>query len=146
MKSILFFTRLFCLILFLTACKTYQPIDWVKPKVQKEQRTLAFEERQLEKLSVGDSLHIERLNADPVFLIFHSISNDSIKGVVWKTDKRRLQIPIESGIPIRQVKAIEVRKFDTSSTLLFVFVALPVFTLGIAVGYFAICNCLNFGF
>jgi hypothetical protein len=44
-----------------------------------------------------------------------------------------------------QVKAIEVRKYDTSSTLLFVFVAVPVFIIGIGVGYLAICNCLNFG-
>jgi hypothetical protein len=94
MKSIIFFIGLLLLILFLPACKTYQPIDWVKPKHQKEQRTLAFKERQLERLSVGDSLQIERLDAAPVFLLFHSISNDSIKGVVWKTDKRRLQIPI----------------------------------------------------
>jgi hypothetical protein len=121
------------------------PIDKIKPIVQKKQQSLAFEERQLERLRVGDSLQIERLEGDPLYLIFHSISNDSIKGVVWKNDGRKLQVPIDSGIPINQVEAIKVRKFDATSTLLFIGVGLPVFTIAIGIGYLAICECLNFG-
>jgi hypothetical protein len=136
MKKVIFLNTLLFLILFLPACKTYMPIDKIKPIVQKQQQSLAFEERQLERLRVGDSLQIERLEGDPLYLIFHSISNDSIKGVVWKNDGRKLQLPIDSGIPIYQVVAIKVRKFDAPRTLLVVGLGLVVFT--VAVGLFFI--------
>ena len=130
MKKITLLNILLLALVF-SACKTYLPIDRIKPKVQKDQQRIAFEERQLERLHVGDSLQIEQSEVDPLFLIFHSVSTDSIKGVVWKRGAKKLEVPIDSGVPINQVKSIKVRKKDGTKTLLFVGIGFPVLIFGI---------------
>lgn len=132
MKKILWLTILFLILLF-SACKSYLPIDRVKPKVQKDRQSIAFEERQLEKLQVGDTIKIYQSVEDPLFLIFHSVSNDSIKGIVWKNGTKNLDIPIYSGVPILQIKAIEVRKIDSTKTWLVIGLAVPVLIIGITI-------------
>lgn len=124
--------NIFFLVLLLSSCKSYLPIDRIKPKIPKEQQSIMFEERQLERLHVGDSLQIYQLEEEPLFLIFHSVSTDSIRGVVVKKGTKKLDVPIDSGILINQVKAIEVRKKDSTKTWLVIGLSLPVFILSIA--------------
>lgn len=112
------------------SCKTYQPIDLIRPKVKKEERTLSFEMRQLDRLDEVDSLKIEGLDKDDLFLIFQSISNDSIKGTIWKKGGKKLQEPIDSGVPIKEMRAIYVRKYDSTTTLMLIFVGFPVAAIG----------------
>lgn len=92
MKKNLWVT-IFFVVLLLSSCKSYMPIDKIKPKVQKEIQSITFEERQLERLHVGDSIKILYSEKDPLFLIFHSVSTDSIKGIVWKKGTKKLDLP-----------------------------------------------------
>jgi hypothetical protein len=133
-------------IILCSSCKVYQPIDLISPKVEKGERTLGFEMRQLERLVVGDSLKIERSSKDDTFLIFQSISNDSINGLVWKKGTKKLSEPFNSGIPINDVDAIHVRKYDSQATLLLVFVGIPVAAIAGFFIVFAIGGGLDLGF
>lgn len=118
MRWLLFkYCFVFALIFFFTNCKTYQKVDWVKPLLPKEERSISFELRQLSRIQQGDSILVITRNSTKYYLIYSLSENDSIQGLFWKYGNQRIQFPVNSGFAVSELKELKVRKFDLGTTL-----------------------------
>ncbi len=104
-------------LIFCSSCKVYKKVDWIKPQIPKEERSKFFEPRQLGRISEGDSLYIKTKDSISFDMIYATVRNDSIHGLFWQKNNRKIKIPIESGIPISDIQMIKVRKFDWVTTI-----------------------------
>lgn len=107
------------------SCKVYQKVDWIKPNLPMEERSKYFEPRQLSRISDGDSLYIKTIDNKSYDIIFSMVRNDSIQGLFWQKNNRRIKVAIETGIPISDIKTLKVKKFDMGTTILAV-VSIPI--------------------
>ena len=121
--QLLMTSLIFCLIF--SSCKVYQKVDWIEPKMPVESRNKYFEPRQLSKISEGDYLDVLTIDSISYEITFSMVRNDSIQGLFTQKNNRRIKFPIQSGIPISEIKMIKVKKFNYVATMLTV-VSIPI--------------------
>ncbi|MBN7816057.1 hypothetical protein [Algoriphagus pacificus] len=90
-----------------------------------ESRNKYFEPRQLSKISEGDYLDVLTIDSISYEITFSMVRNDSIQGLFTQKNNRRIKFPIQSGIPISEIKMIKVKKFNYVATMLTV-VSIPI--------------------
>lgn len=105
------FYLLFCL-LGLFSCKTYQKVDWVNPEIEKGQRNKYFEPRQLFRLKEGDKLYVVTKDSISYDITYSEVKNDSIQGLFTQKNNRRFKVPIETGVPISEIKILKVKRVN----------------------------------
>lgn len=114
MKKLLPLSFVFTLIL---SCKVYQPVDRIKPNLPKDERSIIFQLDQLERINLGDSLRLKTLDQKYHYLIFHSVQNDSLKGIFWKSTALKIDHQIDSGVLLSEIQELYVRKKNTGLTI-----------------------------
>jgi len=115
-KYCLFILLAFCFF----NCKTYQKVDWIKPSLPKEERSVSFELRQLSRLLEGDSLNIALEKGKSRKLIFEKIENDSLKGLVWQENNFPVKKLYHSGVLLSDIKELKVSRVNVPVTIGFV--------------------------
>lgn len=102
------------LLVFLvgTSCKTYQKADWIKPNLPIEKRSKYFEPRQLSRISEGDYLLVQTKDSVSYDITYSEVRNDSIQGLFTQKNNRRLKVPIETGVPISEIKILKVKRVN----------------------------------
>ncbi|WP_296699535.1 hypothetical protein [Algoriphagus sp.] len=105
------------IMLFCVSCKVYKKVDWINPQLPKEERNKYFEPRQLSRITEGDSLYIKTKDSRSFDIIFSDVRNDSICGLFFQKNNKRLRTPIQTGIPISEINELKVRKFDWLTSL-----------------------------
>ncbi len=129
MKCLIIF-GLFLLVMMNISCKTYQKVDWTKPPLQKEERSITFETRQLSRLEEGDKLYIKTKDSLSYDIVYSMVQNDSIKGQFLQKNNRRIKVPIDTGIPLSQVHILKVKRGNTLLSIGTV-IAIPLVLFGL---------------
>lgn len=132
------FALIFCFIF--SSCKTYKKVDWINPKILKEDRKEYFEPRQLSRISEGDYLSVLTTDSTAYEITYTGIRNDSIQGLFTRKNNLKIREPIESGIPISDIYVLKVKRVNGWVSLA-VGVAIPLMIWG----YF-ILNPLRFSY
>ncbi|MEN2283675.1 hypothetical protein AAGF08_16145 [Algoriphagus sp. SE2] len=105
------------LFMSFTSCKTYQKVDWIKPPLPKEERSILFESRQLSRLKEGDKIYIKTKDSLSYDIVYSMVQNDSIKGQFLQKNNRRIKVPIDTGIPLSQVHMLKVKKSNLLASI-----------------------------
>lgn len=123
-KYCMFILLVFCFF----NCKTYQNVDWIKPKLPKEERSVSFEPKQISRIKEGDSLMVIASNSKKYYLIYSESVNDSIQGLFWKFENQTFEFPRSRRIAFSEIEELRVRKFNLGTTL-GVGIGVPVMSL-----------------
>lgn len=108
--------NLILILLLLSSCKAYRPIDTVTKEIPKEERSKMFVSRQLDQISPGDSLEVKMKDGNTYLVIYQLTKNDSLNGLFWKKNLKNLKVPIESAVHLGQIEALKIKHFSWGAT------------------------------
>lgn len=121
---------IFLSVFLFSSCKVYQKVDWTKPPLPKEERSISFETRQLSRLVEGDKLYIKTKDSLSYDIVYSMVQNDSIKGQFLQKNNKRIKVPIDTGIPLSQVHILKVKRKNTLLSIGTV-IAIPLVFFGL---------------
>lgn len=116
-KMVLIGIFLIMTLLLVSSCKVYRQVDSVSPEVSKEERSKSFELRQIEQINHGDSLYVKMKDGNNFHAIYEKAENDSLKGLFWQKNDKKMVIAMESGVPLQQIESLKVRRFSWGATV-----------------------------